>query len=661
MSHFATGLRVGAAALTLVVLAGCDQRDPAGEAIQAAKTTLATLTGGGRVVDTRQEKLRPALDEVVRLLTPHLDTRRPGQASAANSLFARAKASLATLKVEEANAAERASLNKALEIRGKLDEWLVQQARAESLARFDPAQARAEISAKAALLETQVAATTAARETAESQVAALKQRADGLLVQAKALRAQAGTLRARAAEVSATEGLALVQQATQIGREADALDKEASFVEADALAGRPAVDDAAALLVKFANERAQVRTAGTELDETTRATKGQAEAARQQAQAAAAALVKLGEELEAARAADGAMAQAFDAAVKGFRDAVAAAKKSALTAGSGEALSAAKLQVAGYQQALGDVLFVRGRGTQDHLALLELLAAAKPALSGAAGFADRAKTLREQAAGVLSEAGEAYEAAKDGFAGAGGKEAARARLDKLAEIVGQLSGKKAPPTPAEAPAPTGAEPAPAADAAAAPAEGDPIAAVKAAFLQQIADRKSGDVEKVLAHFVIANEEQKALVVAEMQMGAAAADLDAACRERLNKPFAELVADAGPGGAMIASALAQMDPSVDSLTFTAVSPTEVQVQGKGMPMALTAKLMDGVWRTHIPDMPPQLVQQAKAMLPMVVNAFGAAAADVRAGTITDGTGLVAAIMAKMAAGVGAAQGQPDMNK
>ncbi len=68
MSHFSSSARARLVALSLTLLAGsmaglggCDQRDAASDAIQSAKTTLATLTGGGRTVDTRAEKLKPAL------------------------------------------------------------------------------------------------------------------------------------------------------------------------------------------------------------------------------------------------------------------------------------------------------------------------------------------------------------------------------------------------------------------------------------------------------------------------------------------------------------------------------------------------------------------------------------------------------------------------
>ena len=491
MSHLSNAVRARLVASSLVLLAstvaglaGCDQRDAASDAIQSAKTTLATLTGGGRTVDTRAEKLKPALEQVVKSLSPHVDAKLPGQAAAANSLLARAKAALATMKVDEAHAAEQAALNKALEVRGKLDEWLVQKSRAESLAKFDPTKAKKEIDARVATLTRQIADTQAQRASADGVVVGLKAKSDGLLAQAKMLREQASAVKGRVSGASATEGLALVQQATDIGRQADALDKQASFVQADAMAAQPAADDAAARIVKLNNELNQAKTADAELAATAAATHEQAQAARTQAEAAAAATAKGAAELEALRGADSALAVASEGATKGFKDAIGSATKSVAAAGGGEAGGAAKLAKAGYQQALGDVLYGRARGLQDYLAILGALANSKPALPDAAKYADQSKLVMEQAAAMLKEAQEAYESAKDAYAAGSGKEEMRARLEKLAVLVGKMGVKKEeaapavpPAAPAEGAGADGEKP-PAAPAAppAPAADGDAVAA-----------------------------------------------------------------------------------------------------------------------------------------------------------------------------------------
>ncbi len=637
----------------------CDSRDPAADAIQSAKTALATLTGGGRTVDTRAERLKPALDEVVRLLTPHAGSAQPGHAAAANALLARAKAGLATLMQEEANAAEQAAMNKALEVRGKLDEWLVQQARAGALATFDPTKARGEIEARIAALTGHVAAATQERARAEAVVAGLKSKAQGLLDRAKVLREEASRVRAGAADTSATAGLVLVQRAAEIGREADELDKQASFTQADAQAAQPQADTAAARIVQLSNELDQARTALSELEATTVATRAQGQAARAAADAAAAETAKLSSELAEMRGPGTALARASDAAAAGLREAVAAALKAAASGGGMEAATAAKLAAAGYRQALGDVHYVRARGLTDYAALLSHLGGSRPALPEAATYAQQARGVAEQAAAAVKEAQEAYEEARSAYAGTGGREETRAAVEKLAALVATLSGKKEEAPVDAAPAGDGT-PAPADAPVAEAPPADAVAAVKAAFLQQIAHRKAGDEAKVLAWFILKDDTQRELVLAEMKMGAAADGLDAACREKLNKGLKELAEEAGPEGMMLRTVLAQMEPSLDALEFTQRGPEEVGIVSKTMPTPpLTARLVDGVWRTEFPVLPDAMVQQARMMTPMLVGAFGAVAQEVRAGTIADGKALAVALMSRLTPGGAPASG--DMNK
>ncbi len=599
----------------------------------------------------------------MKLLSPHIDAKQPGHAAAANSLLARAKAALATLKVEEANVAEQAALNKSLELRGKLDEWLVQKARADSLVKFDPSKSKKEIDASIAALTRQIGEAQAQRTAADGAVAALKAKSDGLLAQAKALREQASAVKARVNGASATEGLTLVQQAAEIGRRADALDKEASFVQADAMAAQPAADDAAARLVKLSNELNQAKTADAELAAITKATREQAEAARAQAEGAAAATAKGASELEALHAPEAALATALDGAVKGFKDAIASAGKSISAAGGGEAGGAAKLAKAGYQQALGDALYARTRGMQDYLAILGAMANSKPALPDAAKYADVSKSVSEAAAAALKDAQEAYEAAKDAYAAGGGKEEVRAKLEKLAALVGKMGVKKeeaAPVAPAAAPtdgaATEGAKDA--AAAAAAPLEGDPVAAVKALFARQIEGRETADEAKVLATFANLTSTQRDMVVAQLRMGAAAKDLDVACTEKLGKGLVQLFKEAGPQGAMLKASVEGMAPTLDAMEFIAVSSTEVKVQVQGTPMAYSVKLADGVWKSEFPALPPGVAEQVSAMAPKLVSAFQAVAADVRAGTIADGKALASAFMSRFMA---ATAPPPDMNK
>ena len=110
--------------------------------------------------------------------------------------------------------------------------------------------------------------------------------------------------------------------------------------------------------------------------------------------------------------------------------------------------------------------------------------------------------------------------------------------------------------------------------------------------------------------------------------------------------------------MLKSNLDGMEPTVDSMEFTPVSPTEVKVQAKGAPMAMSVKLIDGAWKYEFPALPPGAAEQLSVMAPKVVSALQAVAADVRAGTIADGKALAAAIMSRM---MGVASPPADMNK
>ncbi|MBX9876244.1 MAG: hypothetical protein K2X91_12525, partial [Thermoleophilia bacterium] len=530
-----------------------------------------------------------------------------------------------------------------VELRGALNVYQVQTSRDDALEKFNPEKALKDLDNSLRANEASTKKAEGQKKDAQARVAALDSQADGLLKQSQGLRDQVVQLKARAQAASATEGLPLVQQAAGVSRQADGLDKQASYVKADAAGITPLVEAAERRLAQLADEAKQLSGSRVEVTKRAEAYAAQAKEARALADAASKDLGVLATRLDQLTATSAEMASAFEGAAKEYRDAVSKANVVKKNAGA-EGKVSSSVQVAGYQQSLGDVLFARARVLQDIQTAYASLASTKPALPDAARYDASAKAASEEFAKVIKEAIETYTAAKDGFAGAGGSEAIRAKLDKLAELVGSIASKadgaiKPAAAPAEA-APAASEAgAPGASGSAKPGDDATVAAVRAMLAQERADRRSGNLEKVLSHYIITTDQPRELLAVAVDMHKACADLDAACTEKLSLPLTEVAKQAGPAGGMIVAMINQLEPPIDGLDLTPVGPGEVKWTIPNMG-DMTVRLQEGAWKTQTIDMPDAMAMQAKTMGPMIAGVFRAVAAEVRAGTVTDAKSLAA---------------------
>lgn len=655
------------AASVLLAVAGllvaCDSRDEAAAAIREASVKIQSLTAGGQHIAVTPQERKARFDEVLRTVQPLTSSQSKATAFAASTLAARAKSGLADLDALEGLDAEAAAAREAVAARAALDQYLAASAGAVGLA-YDPAADLAALDARRAELEKELAAAAAQARQARDAVQALQARAADLLAQAQARRSESAQIRAGAdggGGGSQVQALQRLEQATVVSRAADALDQQASMVQAEVRVTEPLAAQQQALVDSLQRQRDRV---DAEKDRVRTLAKTLADQAAQARALAAASGAQAEEALARWTTARAAAVAKWEAAAKGYE---AAAGSARTAAGTGGDVASARLAQAGYLQALGDAQAALARLAASEAALLRSMAAASPALPGAAAHQSAGADAAARLTAAATAAVEAYGQAKELLEQAAGaprvSDDTKAKLDaigkSLAAVSEQLTAaagikpaEKAPEAaPAPAPAPESA-PAPAADNAAVEAE------VRAFLARLDAASKAGDAA-ALASMIHASDAEKPLADAVVALAAAQGKLDQAC-----------VAKLGQGAAQLAPSLAPFDSPVSAdsaaLTITVDSAEAATVAAAGGPAGSNFKLrkVGGNWGFDLkslaspegaPPLPPTMLPR---LLGGIATLMTEAEAKVSDGSIKSGPELEAFIQQRLGPLMMQIMSQPD---
>lgn len=636
-----------------VGLGACRRDDPAQAAIRAAADRMGALTADGARITPADSMRRAGFQQVLDAVKSYRDAPNAGQAGAANVIASRALMGIA--EIDGAAAAEHArrALDRQAIIRASLNVYTERSTSADAAAAYDPAPAVASLDGQLKALDAAASKAAADKAVAERQRADLMARARTMLDESQRLRDQAAVLRRQVADTTAVRGLELMEQSAKLSRQADDLDKQASYLQADADQHKPAIESLQREIDSIATQKTLVSGRRSEVLKRADLSKTIAAEGRAAAAEAAATIARLIGELAAFRAGD--LAQSQQRTMTGYRESLNAAKK-ALAGGSGDRASA-QLNIGAANQSIGDLLADQWRGHQAYAAMLMLLAESKPALPDAAKYQADAKAATDAADASLKEAKEAYTAAIDAFSGASVKnEDVKTRIDRIKEILKNLSeGNYAmtrgrPSAVAAAPASSDAS-----SPAAAPA-GDAEAQIRAMLDQFHETLRKGEIAE-LARFMKADSaDATASIQSMMSFAKAATDLDKACQSKFGKKFADIISS-GPMGQATAG-LNQMSGAFDKsfsrtgadyvITIrTPVSATAVPKDGGAGEMFGELIQDGGKWYIHIKGSDLAGMAQVMPILQPLTEVFASLSKDVNSGKIGSEQALNAALTQRLA--------------
>ena len=640
---------------------GCDRNDAASKAIEAAERRVAVLTGAGGGVNPFSDSRRKELADVLASMKPYLDAKLSGQARAANLIAAQATASVAEIDLADAERAERGLFGKIQSIRESAETWSTQSARAKSEESYDPLPQAAELDKQIAALNTAIAAKAAEKATLEKRLGAMSADAETKQSEAKRQRDQAAVLQQQVQGGSATAGLKLVEDAAKIRRIADGLDTEASGLRAQVRMLQPQVAQLSRDAASLERNKASLELAKAGLAEQQTLSRKSAADARTIAQAASGQIDTAVAELKALRA--DSLMPAIDKAAKGFKDAAAMAAK-AVSLGTGTDANSAKLSAALYQQGVGEALLAKARTLTATAAIMDVLGASTPALSGAAAYQSDAKALLGEAEVSIGEVKEAfgkawavYETAKDS---SGVSDRFKTRMEAATNTLKVLAGEK-PPAPepvAAAPAATD-KPADSGDAKPAMAAGAVTEAAAKAWVDKMQDAMRKKDFDAIAGIYQATDAEKSAVAATGTMVAKVVELDEACKAKFSKSLEDVLGGGDPGVAAMAGNFSkaaakfkkEQDRTSADFTYTpseggkmvvaAKEPSEGETDG-------TLVSVDGMVMAVFSDAEKQALATIGPMAKPIGDVMGALAADVKSGKIKDERAFLTQLTIKMAA-------------
>ena len=651
--------------MALVVAAGsvggCDRNDAAFKAIEAAERRVAVVTGAGGGVNPINDSRRKELADILASMKPYLDAKLPGQARAANLIAAQATASLAEMDLADAERAERGLFGKIQSIRESAETWSTQSARAKSEESYDPAPQAAELDKQIAALNTAIAAKAAEKTALEKRLAGMSADAQTKQSEAKRQRDQAAVLQQQVQGGSATAGLKLVEDAVKIRRVADALDTEASGLQAQVRMLQPQVDQLGRDAASLERNKASLEQAKAGLAEQQTLARKSAADARTIAQTASGQIDTALAELKSLR--NDALTPALDKAAKGFKDAAAMATK-AITLGGGTDANSAKLSAALYHQGVGEALLTKARALTATAAIMDVLGASTPALSGAAAYQSDAKAQLTEAEATVAEVKEAfgkawavYENAKDN---SGASDRFKARMEAATNTLKVLAGEKPPaPEPVAAAPATPDKPADSGDTKPAMAAGAVTETAAKAFMDKFQDAKRKKDFAVVAAMYQATESERTAIASFGGLVGKMGELDEACRAKFSKSFQEVLAGGDQGVAAMAGGFAtqaenlkkQQDRTAADFTYTPAEGGKMTVAAKepleGEP-ALTLVSADGTVLAVMGDQERQVMSMIGPMAPQIGDMMGALAADLKSGKIKDERAFLTQLTIKMAA-------------
>lgn len=645
-----------ASALVLAVFmaagAACDRDTASRSAVRDAGERLQALAAEGRRITAGDADRRKGFENVLQTVKPYREGDG-SEAAAANLMAARALAGIADIDASVASEGERRALDRAVAVRASLNLYTGQTSMAAASA-FDPAESLAAIDQQLRTLDQDAAKAAADKAAATKQRDDLLARAKAALDKSKALRDQAGTLRRQAADTSAVRGLELTQQSVALARQADELDREAGYLQADADAIAPTIAEMDRKVASVANEKTATQARRAEVvkrGEFARATVAEATAT---AGTASSAIARQVTELASHRSGD--MDAAATRANNGYREALAAAKK-ALGAAKGADRTSAQLVVGSIQQSWAHLAATQWRGRQAYAALLTLLAGVQPAMEGSAKFGEDAKAAQAAADEALAAAKQQYQDAIDTYSNVqGASEEVKARIERIKQILTDLNAGKfdgvpaaAPVVPSPAPAPAGGD----SSAAVAPA-GEAETAIRAVLDQMLASIRSKDFDALVAMTHIDGPKGRETMQSMAAVLRAGGDLEAACKSKFGKSVPAIVGD-GPGSDIIgllwlAVSLGEEEGKHQSSEYRIVVEGNKATATLTIPEVLDIPrafvVVDGKWRLTVTQQELVTADTFAPMLKPAAAAFAALAEDVKSGKISSEEMLRSAVMQRL---------------
>jgi hypothetical protein len=348
----------------------------------------------------------------------------------------------------------------------------------------------------------------------------------------------------------------------------------------------------------------------------------------------------------------------------------------------------ASATAAAFAQSTGDIQAARARGLILLAGVLESASSDKSPLPNAAAYRQSAETYATQAKDARKAAKDAYEAAKELFAKAGFKEKERAEaIDKSLESLAKLfdDTQKTPaadPKDQAPPSEPGAKPAspPASEASSGDGAAFDKAAVEGdvrAFIQKVIDdTKGGDAKAALAALEFEDAAEGKLLAGLIPFGYAMQSLDAACKEKFAKGFADLVRESqvdavrsnpmmgmltmvgGMAGGMGDLGVA----SAADVPLSAVAADDVEVTLPGQPV-IHARKRESAWKLVMPKMgladgpAAGQLKMAAPMLEAAAPVLESVAADTKASKYADADAMLTELAAKLTGALGKVPGMP----
>lgn len=507
---------IAAAMLALVagLASGCGDDEAIARALRNAEAKLSDASVGGGIPlpsDLRRQKL---YQDVLTTIKAVEGTGSPSQAGAAGLMQARAHAGLAEIQATNAAVAEAKFLADVRTARAVLDQWLSQNTSAAALDTYDPAKDLAQLDTQIAAKGSEAEQLAQAKVQQESLVAGIRAQAASVQAQSKTLREQEAAIRARAQGMSAAQRLTVVEEAAAKRREADALEKQAGELAANAAKEAPRIVELASQADRLKTQQELFRQAKKDIQARADAGKQHAASARAEAAVAGKKTIDLVIALAAARES---ASQPSNEAMKGYEAAIRSAKA------AGSALKDAKTSIAlttgAFQQSLGDAQATLARGLGAYSGILADAVNARPALPGGAALTEKRVATQNEYKAALDAAEATYKSAKASFESSGGGAEVKSRIEAVNVAMKRLLDEREKAT---------------LDSATVEQQ------VRASIAEMTSAAESDDAEALFKHLAFKDDATRASIEAIIPISQSIGTLNTAAKAKFGKSLKELI-------------------------------------------------------------------------------------------------------------------------
>ncbi|NRA57007.1 MAG: hypothetical protein HRU13_02670 [Phycisphaerales bacterium] len=432
----AVASRLALLALIAGMAAGCDEQDPAAQAISDASIQMRAISPGS-VPPVSDDFAEQGYRATTGKLGP-VSGGTPAQQAIAALISAEAEAGLARKPLARLAAIEQQIGATLTEMVSRETARVTAQQTAEALGSYSSAAELRAIDEEASRFQEQLAGARAEQQTLEGRMGDLGAQIEALEGQVRTIRAEESALRDRALSEGPIEAAETIQSARDVGRRADKLEAESSMLDAQRAVLRPQIE---ALGVRVQAIDSQLGI----LSEARESVTKQAALAADEASDAREAAATLARELAANADTVSALHQS-DAmnAVNDARSALQKAGSTARRANSGGVDGT--LSSAGSARVLGDVLARRSASMAQTASMFRGLS---ERVQGqlATKLGTSADQLDRQADELRREAIESYETAAGGLrrvrAQGETRDALQASADELDRAIERLGGPAA--------------------------------------------------------------------------------------------------------------------------------------------------------------------------------------------------------------------------